>query len=149
MRNFQDTFGTRKRPFISAFLIWTTVPLIIFSMNIFLYLSCSHEENMSSLYLHYNYSLYSDSFIISSSSSAINKMLYGGVIFVLYYLFPKCNDIIFSTSDRSIMVSVKTYFSFRLSSRVFFFLMQADPEWELWAMFFIYSFDDILWKWHF
>ena len=28
MRNFQDTFETRKRPFISAFSICMTVPLI-------------------------------------------------------------------------------------------------------------------------
>ena len=27
MRNFQDTFETRKRSFISAFLIYMTVPL--------------------------------------------------------------------------------------------------------------------------
>ena len=27
MRNFQDTFETRKRPFISAFSICMTVPL--------------------------------------------------------------------------------------------------------------------------
>ena len=29
MRNFQDTFETRKRSFISAFSICTTVPLIM------------------------------------------------------------------------------------------------------------------------
>ena len=31
MRNFQDTFETRKRSFISTFLIYMTVPLIKWS----------------------------------------------------------------------------------------------------------------------
>ena len=34
MQNFQDTFETRKRPFISAFLICMTVPLS-FQLKIF------------------------------------------------------------------------------------------------------------------
>ena len=34
MQNFQDTFETRERSFISAFSIWMTVPLIIFRNGI-------------------------------------------------------------------------------------------------------------------
>ena len=53
--------------------------LLILSINDFnLFSPCSHRKNMSSMYLHYKDGLYSDTFIISSSSSAINKMLYGG-----------------------------------------------------------------------
>ena len=38
--------------------------------------------------------------------------------FLLIWLFPKCKDIIFNTtSAKSTMVSVETYFPFRLSSR--------------------------------
>ena len=36
MRNFQDTFETRKRSFISAFSIYMTVPLIT-KVNIYKY----------------------------------------------------------------------------------------------------------------
>ena len=80
---------------------------------------------MSSLYCHHKYGLYSDSFIISSSRSAINKMLYGGTNFVsiavprfcLNVFFPNVNMLLFSTtSAKSIMVPFETYFSFQVSS---------------------------------
>ena len=75
------------------------------------------------MYLHHQYGLYSDSFIISSSSSAINKILYGGASlvptavprFCLSVFFPNVNILFFNTaSAKSIMVSVETYL--RLSS---------------------------------
>ena len=90
-----------------------------------LFSPCSNKKNMSSMYLHHKYSLYSDSFIISSSSSAINKMLYGGANFVpiavprfcLSVFFPNVNMLFFNTtSAKSITVSVETYFYFRVSS---------------------------------
>ena len=34
MRNFQGTFETRKRSFISAFSIYMSVPLIFFQLNL-------------------------------------------------------------------------------------------------------------------
>ena len=79
-----------------------------------------------SRYLHRKYGLYSDSFIISSSSSDINKMLYrvASLVpiavprFCLSIIFSNVNMLIFNTaSAKSIMVSVETYFSFRVSSR--------------------------------
>ena len=77
-----------------------------------------------SRHFHRKYGLYSDSFITSSSSSEKNKMLYRGAKsdssppFFLKYLFPNINMLIFSTtSAKSIMMSVDTYFSFQLSSR--------------------------------
>ena len=79
-----------------------------------------------SRYLHRKYGLYSDSFIISSSSSDINKMLYrvASLVpiavprFCLSIIFSNVNMLIFNTaSAKSIMVSVETYFSFQLSSR--------------------------------
>ena len=78
------------------------------------------------MYLHHKYGLYSDSFIISSSSSAINKMLYGGASlvpiavprFCLSVFFPNVDMLFFNTtSAKSILVSVETYFSFQLSIR--------------------------------
>ena len=33
MRNFQDTFEIRKRPFISVYSVCMTVPLIYISLN--------------------------------------------------------------------------------------------------------------------
>ena len=38
MRNFQDTFETRKRSIISAFYICITVPLILLSFVVLLFL---------------------------------------------------------------------------------------------------------------
>ena len=53
--------------------------LLILSINDFnLFSPCFHKKNMSSICLHHKYGLYSDYFIISSSSSVINKILYGG-----------------------------------------------------------------------
>ena len=57
---------------------------------------------MSPMYLHHKYGLYSDSFIISPSSSAVNKMLYGGENFVsiavpcfcLSAFFPNVNKLL-------------------------------------------------------
>ena len=81
---------------------------------------------MSSRYLHRKYVLYSDYFIIFSSSFDINKILYRGASlvpiavprFCLSIFFPNVNMLIFNTtSAKSIMVSVETYFSFRVSSR--------------------------------
>ena len=80
---------------------------------------------MSPMYFHHKYGLYSDSFIISTSSFAINKMLYGGANFVsiavpgfcLSIFFPNVNMLFFNTtSAQSIMVSVWIYFSLRVSS---------------------------------
>ena len=83
----------------------TLLILSIKKINLF-----SHKKIMSSMYLHGKYGLYSDSFIISPSSSSINKML--------SIFFPNVNMLIFNTTfAKSIMVSVETYFSFQLSSR--------------------------------
>ena len=67
------------------------------------------------MYVLQKYGLYSDSFMISSSSSTINKMLYGGALFAPI----KVPRFFNTTSAKSIMVSVETYFSVRV-----FFLMQ-------------------------
>ena len=57
--------------------------LSILSMNdVNLSSPCSHKKNMLSVYHHHKYGLYSDSYIIPSSCSAINKMLYGGASLV-------------------------------------------------------------------
>ena len=78
--------------------------LLILSINNFnLSSPCFLKKNMSSLYRHHKYGLYLNSFIISSSSSAINKMLCGGVNFVpessppflLKCLFSECKYVIF------------------------------------------------------
>ena len=99
----------------------TLLILSIKNFNLF-----SHKKIMSSMYLHRKYGLYSDSFIISYSSSAINKTLYIGVNlvpiavsrFYLSIFFSNVNMLIFNTiSAKSIIVSVGTYFSFQLSSR--------------------------------
>ena len=100
--------------------------LLILSINDFnLFSPCSHKKNMSSIYLHHKYGLYSDSSTISSSSSAINKMLYRGAYFVpvaiprfcLSVIFPNVNMLFFNTtSAKSIIVSIETYFSFRVSN---------------------------------
>ena len=100
---------------------FTLLILSIKSFNLF-----PHKKIMSSMYLHRKYVLYSDSFIISSFSSAMKKMLYRGANFVpiavprfcLSIFFPNVNMLIFNTtSAKYIMVSVETYFSFQLSSR--------------------------------
>ena len=71
--------------------------LLILSINYFnLSSPCCHMRNTSSMYLHHKYGFYSDSFIVSPSSSAISKMLLGGAIlvpievsrFCLYDSFP-------------------------------------------------------------
>ena len=73
------------------------------------------------MYLPHKHGLYSNSSIISSSSSTINKMLYGGASFVpiavprfcFSVFFPNVNMLLFNTtSAKSIMVSVDPYFSF-------------------------------------
>ena len=46
MRNFQDTFKTRKRSFISAFSIRMTVPLMVFLPNILKYYSGDLLKNI-------------------------------------------------------------------------------------------------------
>ena len=106
----------------------TLLILSIKNFNLF-----SYEKIMSSLYLHQKHGLYSDSSIISSSSSAINKMLYRGANlvpiavprFCLSIFFSNVNMLIFNTtSAKSIMVSVETYFLF---SFLVVFLMQPDP----------------------
>ena len=88
------------------------------------------------MYLHHKYGFYSDSFIISSSSSAVSKMLYGGASLVpiavprlcLSVVFPNVNMLFFnSTSAKSIMVSVETYFSFELSS----YFLNADRRLDI------------------
>ena len=104
--------------------------LLILSINDFdLFSPYSHQKNMSSMYLHHKYGLYSDSFIISSSSSAINKMLYGGANFVpiavprfcLSVFFPNVNMLFFNTtSAKSIMVLLRHIFLFGFQV---FFLM--------------------------
>ena len=53
--------------------------LLILPIKYFtLFPPASDKKNMSSMYLHHKYGLNSDSFIISSASFAINKMLYRG-----------------------------------------------------------------------
>ena len=57
--------------------------LLILPINDFtLFLPASRHKNMSSMYLHHKYGLNSDFFTVSLSSSAMNKMLYGGAILV-------------------------------------------------------------------
>ena len=51
----------------------TSLILLVKTFNLF-----SHKKIISSRYLYRKYRLYSDSFIIFSSSSDINKMLYRG-----------------------------------------------------------------------
>ena len=89
---------------------------------------------MPSIYHHHNYGLYSDSFIVSSSSSAINKMLYGGANFVptavpcfcLIIFFLNVNMLFFNTtSAESVTVSDKINLSFLISSR---FLNEDKPS---------------------
>ena len=67
------------------------------------------------------------------SSSAVSKMLYGGASllpiavprFCLSVVFPNVNMLFFNTtSAKSIMVSIETYFSFELSS---YFLNAGRP----------------------
>ena len=99
--------------------------LLILSINDFnLFSPCSHKKNMSPMYLHDKYDLYSDSFIICSFSSTISKMLYEGANFVpiavprfcLSVFFPNLNMLFFNTTSvTSIMVSFETYFYFRVS----------------------------------
>ena len=107
----------------------TLLILSIKNFNLF-----SHKKFMSSMYLHRKHCFYSDSFIICSSSSAINKMLYrvANLVpiavprFCLSSFFPNVNMLIFvTTSAKSIMVSVDTYFSFQLSNR---FLNAGRPS---------------------
>ena len=49
MQNFQDTFKTRKRSFISAFSIFMTVPLkykyFVYNENFTLKQFCTYNEN--------------------------------------------------------------------------------------------------------
>ena len=114
------------------FMVGCTL-LILSTNDIHLFSPCSHKQNMSSMHLHHKYGLYSGSFIISSSTSDINKMLYGGpnlvpiavTRFCLSVFFPNVNMIFFNTtSAKSIMVSVETDFLFWDSV---VFLMQTDP----------------------
>ena len=86
---------------------------------------CPHKKNMSSINLHHIYGLYSDSFIISSSSSTINKMLCAGANYVPIAVPHFCLSVFYqnlnilfliTTSAKSIIVSVETYFSFQVSS---------------------------------
>ena len=106
------------------FMVGCTI--LILSINDFnLFSPCSYKKNMSSVYLHHKYSLYSDSFTTSSSSSFVNKMLYrvANLLpiavprFCLSVFFPNVNVSFYNiTSAKSIMVSVETYFSFWVSS---------------------------------
>ena len=110
--------------------------LLILSINDFNSFSpCSHQKNMSSMYLHHKYGLNSNFFIFSSSSFAIYKMLYGGANFLpitvsrLYssVFFPNVNMLFFNTtSDKSIMVSVVTYFF--LGFQVVFLMQENAPH---------------------
>ena len=95
-----------------------------------LFSSCSHNKNMSSVYLHHKYSLYSDSIYTSSFSSAIDKMLYRGANlvpvavsrFYLSVFLQNVNMLFFNTTlAKSVIVSVEEYFSFWLWSRFLFF----------------------------
>ena len=97
----------------------TLLILSIKNVNLFL-----HKRNMSSIYLHRKYGLYSDSFIISSSSSAIDAIerckfdTNSSHPSFLKHLLPNLNMLNFNTtSAKSIMVSVETYFSLQLSNR--------------------------------
>ena len=100
--------------------------LLIFSMNnSFIIVMFLWEKYVIKVLPPYT-RLYADSFIISSFSSAINKMLYDGASFQRIVVprfcfsipFPNVKTLSFNTtSTRSIIVSVKTYFSFRLLSR--------------------------------
>ena len=118
--------------------------LLILSINDFnLFSPCSHKKNVSSMYLHHKYGLYSDHFIFSYSSSAINKTLYGGTNFVpiavprfcLNVSFQNVNMLFFNTTSvKSIMVSDEVSSLFLNADRFFwcgnehfFFLLGRIP----------------------
>ena len=111
----------------SAVNLMVVSAFLILSINNFnLFSPCSHKKNMSSMCHHHRYGLYFDCFMICSSSSVINKMLYRGAKFVAiavsrFYLsvfFLNGNCYFFNTTyAKSIMMSVETYFSFWVSSR--------------------------------
>ena len=80
--SIRDTLTSKKLIEVfdfSAVNLMLGCTLLILSINDFnLFSPCSHKKNILSMYLHYRYCLYSDSFVIFSSISAINKMLYRG-----------------------------------------------------------------------
>ena len=87
---------------------------------------CSQTKNISSIYFHHRYGLNSPFQIISSPSSAINRILKAGANFVpiavpLFYFnvfLPNLKILFLSTtSARSQSVSLEIYFSIRLSNR--------------------------------
>ena len=110
----------------SAVSLMVGCTLLILSVNEFnLFSPCFHKKNISSMFRHDKYGLYSDYFVISSFSSAIKKMPYGGAKFLpiavpCFYLsvfFPNENMLFFyTTSAKPVMVSIETYFLFRVSS---------------------------------
>ena len=84
--------------------------LLILSIKYFtLFPPVSHKKNMSSMYLHHKYGLNSDSFIISSASFAINKMLNRGANlvpitvppFLLKCFFPNVSMLFFNDPQSS------------------------------------------------
>ena len=113
--------------------------LLILSINDFnLFSPCSHKKNMLSMYLHYRYCLYSDSFVIFSPISAINKMLYRGANFIpravphfCLSVFPECNVYKF-LSRHELLLLEHFFFCFRVF--IFFYDYQ-----------FLFSFSSLLW----
>ena len=94
---------------------------LVLSLNSINFSSLYHHRiNISSMYLRHKYGSNSDTLIISSSSSPINKMLYGSANLVQISVSCFCISIFFSNvktaSANPVMVSVETYFSFRYSS---------------------------------
>ena len=79
---------------VNLMVVRTLLTLSINNFNLFS--PGSHKKNMSSMYHYHECGLYSDSFIISSSSSAVNKMLYGDANFAPIAV-PRFNLIVFLT----------------------------------------------------
>ena len=101
--------------------------LLIFPINNFdLSFSLCHKKNMSTLYLHQKTSYFH--FFTYSSNSSINKMLcrfenlvpIAALPFCWCFSFLNVNTYLLNTSSaKSIMVSIETYFLVRLLSRFF------------------------------
>ena len=72
-----------------------------------LFSPCFHKKNMSPMYLHHKYGFHSDSFIIFSSSSAMNKKL------------PRCK---FSTNSSSLFLLQVSF----LQIQICYFLTQQE-----------------------
>ena len=110
--------------------------LLILSINDFnLFSPCSHKKNISSMYLHYRYCLYSDSFVIFSSISAINKMLYRGANLVPIAVPHFCLSVFFC-----IQIFKQTWIAFTWTLFFCFSVFIFFYDYQ-----FLFSFSSLLW----